>query len=106
MDAHAAVHPTAQTLSSFGLGELDDRLADAVNKHLEQCAVCRSRVAELSRDTFLCRLRDAWGGPSSHAPIAASLAGLSMVAAGSPSLAPPATGTLPPGPGRARAHRL
>jgi serine/threonine protein kinase len=97
MDVHTDVHPTDQTLSSYGLGELDDGSAEAVNKHLEQCSVCRQRVAQMSADSFLGRLRDDWGGPGSHAPIAASLAGLSMLAAGSPSLALPATGTLPPG---------
>ena len=41
MDAHQALHPTDQTLSSFGLGKLDDASAEAVNKHLEQCPDCR-----------------------------------------------------------------
>ena len=59
MDAHANRHPTDRALSSFGLGKLDDRSAEAVNKHLEQCADCRRRVAELSPDSFLGRIRDA-----------------------------------------------
>ena len=37
MDAASSLHPTDQTLSSYGLGKLDDRSAEAVNKHLEQC---------------------------------------------------------------------
>ena len=97
MDAHAAVHPTDQTLSSYGLGKLDDGPAKAVHEHLEQCPACRNRVAEMSPDSFLGRLRGAQGRPDSPAPIGASLAGLSMLAAGSPSPAPPATSTLPPG---------
>jgi hypothetical protein len=32
MDAAPSLHPTDQTLSSFGLGKLDDRLTDAVNR--------------------------------------------------------------------------
>ena len=46
MDAHRALHPTDQTLSSYGLGKLDDGSGDAVNQHLEQCLDCRQRVAE------------------------------------------------------------
>jgi len=53
MDVHPASHPTNQTLSSFGLGKLDDGLAAAVNRHLEQCPDSRKRVAEMSADSFL-----------------------------------------------------
>ena len=59
MNAHSVTHPTDQTLSSYGLGKLDDGSADAVNKHLEQCPDCRKRVAEMSSDSFLGRVRDA-----------------------------------------------
>ena len=97
MDAPLATHPTDQTLSSYGLGKLDDASAESVNKHLEQCPDCRNRVAAISPDTFLGRLRGAQGRPDSPGPIGPSLAGLSMLAAGSPSPAPPATSTLPPG---------
>ena len=58
MDAHAAVHPTEQTLSSFGLGKLEDASAEAVSKHLEQCPDCRKRVAEMSADSFLGRMKE------------------------------------------------
>ena len=56
MVAHPISHPTDQTLSSFGLGKLDDGSAEAVNRHLEQCLDCRQRVAELSADSFLDRI--------------------------------------------------
>jgi anti-sigma factor RsiW len=59
MDAHAAPHPTDQALSASGLGKLDSASADAVKKHLEQCPDCRKRVAEISADSFLGRIRDA-----------------------------------------------
>jgi hypothetical protein len=59
MNAAPSGHPTNQILSSFGLGKLDDRLAGAVSKHLERCPDCRKRVAELSADSFLGRVRDA-----------------------------------------------
>ena len=97
MDAPPATHPTDQTLSSYGLGKLDDASAESVNKHLEQCPDCRNRVAAISPDSFLGRLRGAQGRPDSPAPIVTSLAGLSMLAGGSPSPVPPATSTLPPG---------
>ena len=100
MDVHPATHPTDQTLSSYGLGKLDDASAESVHKHLEECPVCRKRVAAISPDTFLGRLRDAQGRPDSPASLGPSLAGLSMLAAGSPSPAPPATSTLPTGTGR------
>jgi Protein kinase domain len=59
MNAPTSLHPTDQTLSSYGLGKLDDILAEAINKHLEQCPDCRKRVAEMSADSFLERVRDA-----------------------------------------------
>ena len=57
MDAAPSLHPTDQTLSSFGLGKLDDRSAEAVNQHLEECSDCRKRVSEMSSDSFLDRVR-------------------------------------------------
>ena len=59
MEPRASVHPADETLVSYGLGKLDDTLAESVNKHLEQCVPCRRRVAELSSDSFVGRLRDA-----------------------------------------------
>ncbi len=55
----AAVHPSDQTLSAYGLGKLDDASAETVRKHLEDCDSCQRRVAELSSDEFLGRLRNA-----------------------------------------------
>jgi anti-sigma factor RsiW len=59
MDAHPVTHPTEQTLKSYGLGKLDNPSADAVNEHLEQCPICRKRVAEMSAESFFGRIRDA-----------------------------------------------
>ena len=97
MGATDAVHPTDQTLQSYGLGKLDDASAESVNKHLEDCATCRRRVAEMSSDSFLVRLRDAQGQPGSTGPIVSSLAGLSMLDTGPSSLARPLTSSLPAG---------
>ena len=41
MEAPAKLHPTDQTLSSYGLGRLDDALAEAVNRHLDTCPDCQ-----------------------------------------------------------------
>ena len=100
MDARAKLHPTDKTLNSYGLGKLDDASAEALNEHLESCPDCRRRVAELSADSFLGRLRDARArdlpDPLAH-PIS-SIAGLSMPANRAPSLlAPPPASGLPPG---------
>ena len=74
MDAHLGRHPNDQTLSSYGLGKLDDASAESVNQHLESCPVCRRRVAELTSDSFLGRLRDAQGRPDPAAPMGSSTA--------------------------------
>ena len=52
-----AVHPTDQTLQAYGLGKLDDVSSGSVSKHLESCPSCQRRVAEMSSDSFLGRLR-------------------------------------------------
>ncbi len=59
MNDHPVSHPTDQILSSYGLGKLNDDAAEAVNQHLERCPECRKRVAEMSADSFLGRIRDA-----------------------------------------------
>jgi serine/threonine protein kinase len=97
MNASQTLHPTDQTLSAYGLGKLDDASAESVNKHVLSCSDCQRRVAELSSDSFLGRLRGAQGQADSHAPIMSSTDGLSMLAAGSGSTAPPPASTLPPG---------
>jgi len=44
MDAPQSLHPTDQTLSSYGLGKLADAPAEAVQKHLEECSDCQRRA--------------------------------------------------------------
>ncbi|MHC5536929.1 serine/threonine protein kinase [Singulisphaera rosea] len=58
MDSLTSKHPENRILVAYGLGKLDDDLSLHVDEHLEQCANCRRRVAELSPDSFLGRLRD------------------------------------------------
>jgi WD40 repeat protein/tetratricopeptide (TPR) repeat protein len=59
MDHHPSAHPTPETLEAYGLGRLEEALAEAVVGHLEDCPECRQRVAEAAPDTFLDQLRDA-----------------------------------------------
>ncbi len=90
MNADPAQHPTDQTLHAFSLGKLADASVEVVNAHLEQCAVCRKRVAGMSSDSFLDRVR-----------VAQNPAGANRSAPGTsrpvPSSADPGhTSTLPP----------
>jgi serine/threonine protein kinase len=57
--AAAVVHPTDEALQAYGLGKLNDQAAEAVSRHLDGCAECQRRVAGLSSDSFLGRLRQA-----------------------------------------------
>jgi serine/threonine protein kinase len=89
MNAAHAKHPTDQTLHAYGLGKLEDILFDTVNQHLDACPECRRRVAELSSDSFLHRLRDAQGRDDPSSPVGSATEGRS----GASSMAAPASGT-------------
>jgi serine/threonine protein kinase len=95
MDTRATVHPTDQILQSYGRGKLDDRLAQEVRQHLEECALCRSRIAELSSDTSLGRLREAQA-KTAAAPAGAPMREMRNASADPPPMLPAAAGTLPP----------
>ena len=86
-----ATHPTDQTLRSYGLGKLDEASAEAVNTHLEQCPDCRARVAEMSSDRFLDRVRDAQKGSGQ------SRTGVMPAGNAKKAPVPPPADTLPPG---------
>ena len=53
--------PPESLLADFGLGKLDATRADTISQHLETCADCRQRVAGISGDSFVGRLREAGG---------------------------------------------
>ena len=97
MDARPALHPTDRTLHAYGLGQLDNDAGESVHAHLEGCPDCRRRVAEMSSDSFLGRLRDAGARPESFHPAVSSTDGLSMLGAAPGAAAPPPPGSLPPG---------
>ncbi len=90
-------HPSDEILQSYGLGKLDDASAESVNQHLNSCSECQCRVAEMSSDSFLGRLREVRGRPEMSATdksqFGASLLGQRPAAA----VAPPPAETLPPG---------
>jgi serine/threonine protein kinase/WD40 repeat protein len=96
MDAHVERHPSDQALSSFGLGKLDDRSAGAINKHLEQCADCQKRVADMSADSFLGRIREAQK-PAGHSMSEPPQPGATKSYKGTNGPDPPPAHTLPPG---------
>ncbi len=54
-----AAHPSDEQLSHYGLGKLAGAANETVEAHITTCADCRGRVAELSSDGFLDRLKRA-----------------------------------------------
>ena len=97
MDASGSSHPSDQTLRAYGVGKLYGSLAESVHSHLSDCGECRQRVAEMSADTFLDKLRDAQARPHSPPPVSPSFAGLSMTQGSPRSIKPPPANSLPPG---------
>jgi serine/threonine protein kinase len=98
MIAPRTTHPTDQTLSSYGLGRLDDASAESVNQHLESCPDCRRRVAELTSDSFLSQLQKAQRRPSGPIMSHSSADPVSMDGKPDrPIAAPPAAETMHPG---------
>ena len=92
----AAVHPSDQTLSAYGLGKLDDASAETVSKHLEDCDSCQRRVAELSSDEFLGRLQNAQVKSDKSAADWPPFGVSSTEGARGPVVPPPPVDTLPP----------
>src|SRR5437764_5168996 len=70
------VHPSPELLHDYGLGKLDDSVAERVAQQLVSCPECRQQVAGLSGDSFLDRLRQA-NSPASTPFAGKSLAPLS-----------------------------
>ncbi len=55
-------HPSADQLHAFGRGELPPEVADAVERHVAECASCCRALEEAPGDTFEGRLRQARQG--------------------------------------------
>jgi serine/threonine protein kinase len=96
LDAHPIAHPSEGILQAYGLGHLDEALAGSVSAHLEHCTVCLRRVAELSADSFLGRVRDAQGAPMSTYG-QSQTSGSAFGPASPNAVASPPSHTLPPG---------
>jgi len=97
MGPAAPVHPTDQTLRAYGLGKLEDALAESVSKHLESCPDCQRRVAEVSSDDFLGRLRGAQGAPEMPATNRSQVGDSNADRGPAVAIAPPPADTMPPG---------
>lgn len=106
MDGPDANHPTDPTLRAYGVGKLYGSLAASVHSHLNECGECRQRVAELSDDTFLGRLRDAHAQPDSPAPVGPPFAVMSMTEGSQTSIKPPAANSLPSGLAELRDYEI
>ena len=80
--------PTDELLVAYGLGKISDADGETVMTHLERCDGCRQRVAEMSGDSFVGRLKAAQRGTSlpdkSFAGLATSVGGPGVKASGLP----------------------
>jgi serine/threonine protein kinase len=97
MEVSGSAHPSDQTLRAYGIGKLYGALADSVHSHLDVCTDCRQRVAELSDDTFLGRLRGARVPGESAMPVGPSPAGMSSTEGTIGSVAPLPASSVPSG---------
>jgi formylglycine-generating enzyme required for sulfatase activity len=93
----AAVHPSDQTLRAYGLGKLDDVSSGSVSQHLESCPDCQRRVAEVSSDDFLGRLRGANAAPAMSATNPSQVGDSNAESGPAAAVAPPPADTMPPG---------
>lgn len=96
MEAATHSHPTDEALRDYGLGKLDGPAELNVEGHLEQCPECRQRLAAVSSDSFLGRLRasqKAAGRTSAGEPAIDATISLGAVHPAPP----PSAESLPPG---------
>jgi serine/threonine protein kinase/formylglycine-generating enzyme required for sulfatase activity len=62
------MHPSADVLKAFGLGELDESSSGVGMEHLDKCEDCHKVAAAVSGEDFPNRLRQAHGHSSTPAP--------------------------------------
>ncbi len=62
-------HPTPDQLADFGRGAIDETLADEIERHLTDCAVCQGKL-EVTRsdDPWIALLRGAGAARFSRRP--------------------------------------
>jgi serine/threonine protein kinase len=97
VDADAAAHPTDPILHAYAQCRLAGASAASVDSHLSSCAKCRNRVAEMSSDSFLGRLREVHARPGSSRPVGSSIPGMSTTGGQARSSVPPRSSALPSG---------
>jgi serine/threonine protein kinase len=98
MTARAAVHPSAESLQAYGIGKLaDSTVADSIYQHLETCAECRNKVAAVTGDDFVLRMRNARrDGAASYPTRGGHETAADRNAAGQVTTGPPFVPDLPP----------
>jgi serine/threonine protein kinase len=87
----ATACPPDDALAAYGLGKLSDAAADAVNAHLGGCDGCVRKLAAMSADSFVGRLR---AGPSPGTVVPGK--SVSAMTRQPPVRAPVPVGELPP----------
>src|SRR4051794_41528645 len=90
----AALHPPDDTLVAFGLGRLDDPVADDIARHLEACPACQRRGGDLPARDLPGRPRGAPGAQADTPP--PGEAGPGAPARGPPPPPPPPLAAAPP----------
>jgi serine/threonine protein kinase len=91
MAAQTGTHPSANDLSEFAAGKLDEMTSAAIVSHLDGCPDCCRAAAALTSDDFLDRLRQAYSSGSTPAPAQSP-----TDTASAPDLAASPTANLPP----------
>jgi serine/threonine protein kinase len=97
MEARSLTHPSADSLRDYGLGKLDISSSDEIMRHLENCQDCQGKVAAVSGDDFVDRLRQARRPDSTPGPSQSSReTAHSMPDTCTPPPTPPPVVGLPP----------
>jgi hypothetical protein len=70
------MHPSANKLAAFGLGQLDEAESAEIECHVASCAACRLLIENLPADSFVLKLRDSAesGSAATSDPTAGGLA--------------------------------
>jgi tRNA A-37 threonylcarbamoyl transferase component Bud32 len=80
MKAQVASHPSAEQLSNYALGKLDEAAVAGIHRHLEGCEACRQTASSIPADTFVGKVQSAKGAVSVAAATPAPAATLGPLA--------------------------